>query len=392
MRYPVIVVGAGPAGGITAYELARRGVKVLIVERARLPRYKACGGGLPRKTLELVPFDLRPACDLEYTGARFRLRGVDPVEETRTSPGMAAMRSVLDEFIVRKAREAGAELRDGVSVKGVESDGRGCTVRAEGETYKAEFVVGADGVNSRVARAVGLRRDREVGVAVEAEVYVKPEVLERCGAMAVFDFCAAPDGYGWIFPKKDHLSAGVYSARPKVPHFHRLLDKFLQCHEEVREYKSISVRGHLIPLGGTYQRLHTDRVLLVGDAAGLADPFLGEGIYYAIRSGMIAAKVLGRFLAGTETTLATHTYTAHCEITRDLLLMRAIGRAFFAAPDIMYTLLLKNPVLRRYCADLVTGALTPGAFILKIATHAPQWAGVELLTRVRRMIRGDSRA
>jgi flavin-dependent dehydrogenase len=164
--YDAIVVGAGPAGALLAHELARCGLEVLILEKANLPRYKPCGGGLTRKAVQSLPFDVRPAIDREAAGGiisyggRWLLR-ID------VCPSVAAlvMRDRFDRFLAQRAVEAGAHMAEGVAVTGVEELPDRVIARAQGEHFAARLLAGADGVESTVARSVGLLVQREAGAA-----------------------------------------------------------------------------------------------------------------------------------------------------------------------------------------------------------------------------------
>ncbi len=124
------------------------------------------------------------------------------------------MRDRFDHYLVQQAVQAGANLLEGISVVSVEEKSDRVVVTTTQGELQAQLLAGADGVNSIVARSMGLMPDREVGVAVEAELAVSPASLEAQGGFATFDFGALPGGYGWIFPKRDHLSVGVFRAVP----------------------------------------------------------------------------------------------------------------------------------------------------------------------------------
>jgi len=213
--HDVIVVGTGPAGAVLAYLLAKRGLDVLILERETLPRYKTCGGGLTLKAIQNLPFDVNAVLEHKAVGGIVTYAGQQLLKvEIGWPAAWLVMRDRFDHYLVQQAVLAGARLVEGVKVSGVEQRGdRMVVTTTQGELH-AQLLAGADGVNSIVARSVGLIPNREVGVALEAELAVPPASLDTQGAYATFDFGALPGGYGWIFPKRDHLSVGVFKAIP----------------------------------------------------------------------------------------------------------------------------------------------------------------------------------
>jgi flavin-dependent dehydrogenase len=166
-----------------------------------------------------------------------------------------------------------------------------------------------------------------VGVAVEAELAVSPVSLEAQGTYATFDFGALPGGYGWIFPKRDHLSVGIFKAIPgKAINLKKALEKFIASEAVLLDPRILHLQGHQIPLGGRKQTLHKGRVLLVGDAANLADPWMGEGISYAVVSARLAAEQMFNALGSNQIDLSSYTNLINASITPQLLSARQFIR------------------------------------------------------------------
>jgi geranylgeranyl reductase family protein len=358
--YDAIVVGAGPAGAVLAYELAQRGLEVLIMEKANLPRYKPCGGGLTRKAVQSLPFDVRPVIDREAAGGivsyggRWLLR-ID------VCPSIASlvMRDRFDCFLVQRAVEAGARLAEGVAVAGVEELSDRVVARTGKDVFAARLLAGADGVESVVARSVGLLARREAGVAVEAELAVPSSALEAQGSYATFDFGALPRGYGWVFPKNEHLSVGLFQATPgKTSGLKRRLETFIASQEVLREHARLSLRGHRIPLGGREESLHEGRVLLVGDAANLADPWLAEGLYYAIVSARMAAAVMAEALERGVAHLKEYTARVNAEIVRQFRYARRFAAVVYRLPRQCSLVLGRSPLMQDAVFGVMRGDLT----------------------------------
>jgi flavin-dependent dehydrogenase len=165
-EYDVIVVGAGPAGAAAAFHLGAAGKRVLVLEKERLPRYKPCGGGLPTSVLRRFPLDFSPVIEREIRRVRFRF--ADGREVSAGLPEGAVVtvrRDRFDNYLVSHAR---AEVRDNARAVDVRQDGAKVEVAlASGETFRASYLILADGANSRLARRVGLRRGRRMGVPME---------------------------------------------------------------------------------------------------------------------------------------------------------------------------------------------------------------------------------
>lgn len=297
--YDVILVGAGPGGATAAYELSCRGASVALFEQSTLPRYKPCGGCLSLKIDHILEPDFHDLIERTIYGATFSFEGADEVH-VRSSRPIAYMvtRDRFDHFLAEKARRAGAVLREGERVIHAEETPGGVRVRSGRGEYRARYLVGADGANGVVGRSVGLTPARRVAVCIESEVTTGAAAPQGPGDEVRIEFGAIPFGYGWVFPKGDHLSIGVGGLRDKIRNPRSFYDEFLVDQDLVDALATEKRRGYIIPVfAGGRQPIAGLRTLLVGDAAALVDPFLGEGIYYAIRSGQLAAATIGDALA-----------------------------------------------------------------------------------------------
>ncbi|HET8626673.1 MAG TPA: geranylgeranyl reductase family protein, partial [Thermomicrobiales bacterium] len=298
MQYDVIVVGAGPAGSTAARECAARGLAVLLLDRAEFPRDKPCGGGVTVRAAGLLPFDLAPVTERVVRGVRVSLRRSRSF--TRRWPGpltYLTQRRCLDAFLVERAVAAGATLREGAVVREVERGPGRVLVRAGGEAYEGRALVAADGANGRTARLAGLAVPRLVVVGLEGNVTPPGPFPREWDDVLGLDLGGNPGGYGWIFPKGDHLNVGVGA----WPAFGATLRARLDRLARFYGFDTGAIwglRGHHLPIRQPGAPLADGNVALVGDAAGLLDPFSGEGIYAAIWSGRAAARHLTAYLAG----------------------------------------------------------------------------------------------
>jgi flavin-dependent dehydrogenase len=216
--------------------------------------------------------------------------------------------------------------------------------------------VGADGVNGVVARSVGLHAGREHGAALEAEVQVSPAAQAALCGQIWFHFSGVPYGYAWAFPKAQHLSVGVATFRPGLRlDLRALLRQFLDGTPALREHTVLHQQGHRLPLGGQALPLHGGRVILAGDAGGFADPFLGEGIYYAIRSGQLAGQTVSQALANGAVTehLAGYTRQANARYHAEFRHVRRFAAVLYRAPALCQRLYGRSHTLQRLVAQFL---------------------------------------
>jgi geranylgeranyl reductase family protein len=291
LLWDAAVVGAGPAGCAAARALAQAGARVILLEKAILPRYKTCGGGLVGKTLPRLPEGAESAIERRCHAATLVLPGRGlTFHATRESPVVCtAMRATLDARMAEAAVKAGATLVTETPVTGLEA---GDTVRLStpAGTVRARTVIAADGAGGPTARLAGWTEPPPLIPAVEHEVRVAPETLAAWSDACRFDFGVVPSGYAWVFPKGDHLSVGVLTTRPGRVRLHGAVGAYLESLGiHALSPTSIERHGHRIPVRPRPGPLARGRVLLAGDAAGLADPLTLEGISFALESGALAA-------------------------------------------------------------------------------------------------------
>ncbi|MFH8371669.1 geranylgeranyl reductase family protein [Streptomyces sp. NPDC018031] len=294
--WDVVVVGAGPAGASAAYAAACSGRRVLLLEKAELPRYKTCGGGIIGPSREALPPGFELPLRERVHAVTFSLNG----RLTRTRRSKQPLfglinRPEFDAALVEAAREAGARIRTGAAVARVEQHGPSvpdrrtvAVVLSDGETVLARAVVGADGSASRIGAHVGVKLD-QVDLGLEAEIPVPPTVAEDWAGRVLIDWGPIPGSYGWVFPKGDTLTVGVISARGEGAGTKRYLEDFIARLGLAGFEPSVS-SGHLTRCRSDDSPLSRGRVLVCGDAAGLLEPWTREGISFALRSGRLAGE------------------------------------------------------------------------------------------------------
>jgi geranylgeranyl reductase family protein len=302
--YDVIIAGAGPAGSTAAHLLSQAGMKVLLIDKARFPRRKLCAGLLTLKTLRLTErifgesiLSLKDGGIINHSSAGYEIyhRQRLVLRKDISDPFMMIDREPFDHLLLRKAIHSGAEFIGGDAVRSVDILKSRLSTQS-GRSFSAGYFIGADGVNSRVRRTVPIelygRDEWKSGLAAAHEIFVKPSLLSRRFDRPALIFGYAGSGYGWVFPNRDRLKIGFASMMNEgrkeiLAKFHEILDS-LGLDRELQ----ISIESYVLPYGNFLPRPAYRNILLAGDAAGYADPLLGEGIFYAQKSGEIAAKAI----------------------------------------------------------------------------------------------------
>ena len=293
--FDVAVVGAGPAGATAALTLARHGLSVALLERGALPRYKTCGGGLVARALALLPPEVDQVLERRCPQAELHLfdanRHYRAAREPPAPPIIAmTMRDRLDQVLASAAVAAGAALRAPCTVRGVSHGPREVRLETDTGPVTAAFVIAADGATGELARLAGWDDGRHLIPALEYEVRVDDATLDRFARVPRFDVGVIPHGYAWVFPKTAHLSVGVLTTHRGAINLHRKLEEYLRVIGLAPQ--AMERHGFVIPVHPRAGPLARERMLLVGDAAGLADPVTAEGISPAVRSGGLAAHAI----------------------------------------------------------------------------------------------------
>jgi len=363
MDYDAIVVGAGPGGASATFFLGQRERRVLVLERATLPRHKPCGGAVPKAAFRRFPFSFDPVIEAEPTTAEFHYPGQLPVKMLLDDcPIVMVRRQAFDHYIVVQASDGKVEVLDGVAVTDVveHSDSVEVTT-ADGRTFAARYLIAADGTNSTVARVLGLRKRRVLGGTLEAEVKPGETTLTRWGQTAVLQFDACPGGYLWIFPKRRCLSVGIARLSPGKVDLQSILMR--QMANFGVDLTGVRLHGHPLPLHRKSERLHTARCLLVGDAAGLVDPLLGEGIRFAMQSAEIAAQAI------VQDDLAGYTRRVQREIGNDQLWAKKAARILHGFPYFSWRWGICNSRMGQAMLDVLRERLHYRTFVWRLPLY-----------------------
>jgi len=306
-EYDAIVVGGGPAGSTAGYLLSRLGLAVTVLDRSHFPRPKLCGGLITHKTFRLLHRvfgetlgSLKEKGILECESDHYEVYRKKQLVAAHSVqvPFYFVDRLRYDDFLLRKAEEAGAEIAEGDAARALDLKRRQITTM-KGRVLRAKFVIGADGVNSVIRRSLPSDRfDKsswQSGLATAFESYVSqadPKAPSRSSIdhpAIVFDFVNW--GYCWIFPNSSRLVVGMGGLnKANRGRFRSSFRDFASAFDLSGRLGEIG--AHPVPYGNFLSTPAYQDVLLAGDAAGFVDPITGEGIFYAQRSAELAARAI----------------------------------------------------------------------------------------------------
>jgi geranylgeranyl reductase family protein len=295
MDFDVVVVGAGPAGCSAAYDLVKLGRSVLVIDRSEFPRLKACAGAITIKAYRALRYPIDPIIRRVCTDLNVGYR-TERISTFKSNHPICVMtvRSEFDAFCLQQTINAGAQFAVIKQLLDVSESGDGVVIKTSEGLLRSRFVIGADGANSRIRQLINALPEFERGLALEAKVpHDAPHTVNM-----EFDFGAVSEGYGWVFPKHDHLNVGLYTNRCDLKLSKDLLRNYVLS--RVKSDDITELIGHSTGLGGWRYSFKFKRVFLVGDAAGLVDPLLGEGIYNAIKSGQLCAEAISTEFTTTD--------------------------------------------------------------------------------------------
>lgn len=352
-QFDITIVGAGPSGTVLAYLLARQGLKVLLLEKTRLPRPKICAGGITVRAGALVPFAFNECIENVIYGVRLSFNLVPERVRTYHLPlAYMVLREKFDAFLAARAQEAGVSLEDGVEVRNIKQEKDLVLVETLSDTFATPLLAGADGANSAVVRSLGLRDSFEYGLGLNSQVDVDSSCLEQWNGLIGLDW-GIRGGYAWVFPKKDQVSSGaagsLREARKLKPYTQKLIEAF-----QLGNPGEQKIQGHLMPVRKPAAPLSFERMLLLGDAAGLIDPLSGEGIYYALKSAHLASSAILDLKAG-KGDLSAYRRSIEREISPELRIARSIQKINSLTPRFFYHYLKSNDRFWRAFCQMIRG-------------------------------------
>lgn len=319
MKTDVVVVGAGPSGSTAAKILAEQGLNVLLVDKTKFPRDKPCGGGLPLRVLQRFPYikDINAIESYSYGGYLYSQSLRYKIEIHKQEPIIAmVLRKKFDNALVELAVDSGARFQDGKSVKDLKiTPDKAQVALNDGSHIDTKFVIGADGFLSTVARKAGLFiPHKSIGISVVEEFSLKKDVMDQYYTdnrfCHIYSKINGISGYGWVLPKQNTVNIGLvdYWLRGKMTNDKKNIKEAFNAYISLlkntdiipKNIESTQLQGGTLPVK-PLEKTYTDRVILCGDAAGFINPVSGEGIYYALASAEIAARVSAEAIQANDT-------------------------------------------------------------------------------------------
>ncbi len=354
--YDCIVVGAGPAGASAAYHLSKRGRTVLLLEKASLPRYKPCGGGVSPEIADWFDFDFEPVISQKVTKARYTWKLGEVIEADLGTSIWMVRRNEFDYYIVQQAQAQGTILQDETKAIGIHfSVGKWHVETSNYETLEAKYLIAADGGRGPMARWLGFEeRTTNIAGAIEIE----PKMPVEDGHVVHFEFGLLKNGYVWNFPKSDGYSIGSGAFCTNQRKGKDLVEPMVNYAAAFDiDGASEQKYGHPVCLWDGDQILHTQNAVLAGEAACVVDPFTAEGIRPSIFTGVKAAEAIDRALTGESAALADYTATVAAEVGSEMRLATRLAKAFYTAPHLSYKAILNQPSASRAMGKVFTGEL-----------------------------------
>ncbi len=304
--FDVAVIGAGPGGATASRYLAKKGLKVCMIDKDTFPRDKPCGGGFSEGLLDEFPYLHKRSDEFLKGVARVGvLHSPNRRIVLKGSVDLAvALRTDFDNVLFESAVEEGAEPLVGIRAKSVKFHNDYSEVTLNGsKSIRAHVVIGADGVSSMVARETGLNRRWPSSMITACRVVEVPakynEIVDRYTENLNYHFfvnLGGLPGYGWIFPKRDTINIGLGIVGTHAQGLPRVFDAFVQHLKRekllMQDADLSKAKGALVPTGGPLSKSYVERCLLLGDSAGMVSPITGGGIAYAMRAARYATAVL----------------------------------------------------------------------------------------------------
>lgn len=307
MKYDTIVIGGGPGGALSAGILAQKGYKVIVIEAGSKNRYKVCSGGTPLRSIKLLSILGNPLkiVEREIKGVNIFIGENEVISAQKSEViGYSYYRSELDQWIRDRAQDHGSEVVYNTVAKKIHIDKHGVRVKCDNKglmkEYEGELLIGAFGIRPDLLMQLGLK-PTEYLISLQSEFVGNIENLDESIKYSfnfIVDSRYSSYSYGWIFPKKEGLSIGItdrMEGEKVTLRFKEFLKHNPIVSKQIKELKVLPIYNreflaHLNP-NKPLEKTYGNRFVVIGDAAGFADPVTWEGIYFSLKSGEIAARV-----------------------------------------------------------------------------------------------------
>ncbi|MCE5329119.1 NAD(P)/FAD-dependent oxidoreductase [bacterium] len=402
--YDVIISGAGPSGSLLGYLLSTKNISTLILEKEQFPRYKVCAGGIQWKTLQMFPYDIKEVIEKEIYGIYFSRKLKDIFYKKYSEPLIYTVNRIeLDDFMAKKAISSGCAINFNEEVKNFEINGSKVKIYTKDNTYFSKILIGADGVSSIIFRKLNKSKKMQKIIGYETEIPAADlnfnSFFDNFDKNLMIDLGGVRKGYTWIFPKKNYLSVGDGGPVSDTLEIKKYLLWFLKNYQSALNKQNIfkngltsdknidndnqsgiskklyfmqgfeakyEIKAHLIPVRTDNTFLCDNRILTVGDAAGLGDGFTGEGLYNAILSSNIAGESIIDALRYSNFEFHDYFEKVNNEIYKNIRNSLIISKIFFSSPLFYYKLIKNSDNLFNSCAKILRGEKTYNDVVNKL--------------------------
>jgi geranylgeranyl reductase family protein len=336
--YDCIVIGAGPAGSSIAYHLADNNMNVLLMDANLHPRGKPCGGGLTTRAKNLLHVDISPIIEKNVSKMILACDYKNHIIlESQVPFAYMIMRRKFDSLLLNAAITKGVQYLPQCTALNVDITPHEVTVQTADKTFTTKTLVGADGATGITHKILNPHAKRNMAWCIEGTTPegVIPDIPDKEGVFLVYG--SIKYGYGWVFPKKDSFSLGIGTFK-KDPRLCEYFKNHLSSLNLLDKQAEIHISAHPIPLPTKKYKIYDERIILMGDAAGLADPLSGEGLYTALKSAVLGAECIIHAIRTNEYNMKSYAQAIKDTILTQYKSAEYISRLFYSFPHIFHKL------------------------------------------------------
>ena len=356
--FDVVIIGGGLSGLSTAIHLSKKGYTVLILEKCSHRKFIPCAGGMAASMKELLPLNIDKAIETEVKKVHFTWESKDKViaKLTGDSPFLIVKREELDHLLLKEAKIQGTIISNSVVVLNLKKHTDSWVIYCENEIfYEAKFLVLADGSESKWSTYLKLGPNQPRYAQTAA---IRLNGLGNLSSDSVrFDFGSIKYGFSWAFPLKNSVNIGLgtfignYQLKNKA-----LSEKIIKYFGfEINNFDTVYKR---LRIWNGFHNLHTDRALVIGDAASLCDPFLAEGIRPSLISSYYAAECIHECFLTNTSDLIKYSKLINSKWSKSMVWGKRIAEVFYRFPKTGYKLGVKRKTAPKRIAQILSGRMS----------------------------------
>ena len=356
--FDIAIIGGGLSGSATAANLSKKGYSVIIFEKNSKGKVVPCAGGMASSMQKYLPLDINEALETEVKSVHFSWKYSDKViaELSGDSPFCIVKREILDKLLLTKAISYGAVIKTSTHVEGLNNESELWSITCKDlQKYKSKFLVIADGSESEWATKLGLGPSKPkfantVALRLEGSGDIEKNSVK-------FDFGSIKYGFAWAFPLKGYTNIGLGTFIGKYD-----LDNEILINKIINDFgfenKKVEPISKQLRIWNGFHKLHSERVVVVGDAASLCDPFLAEGIRPSILSSFYAADCIDKCLSTKSNNLSEYTNIMNLKWSQSMAWGKRIAEVFYRFPRTGYNLGVKRKTAPQRIAQILAGEMS----------------------------------